>query len=174
MRRPFPKRRSVRESLIASKTVLDFMADAVGQPRMQIEIPPKRERIRRPVDGKPAGPSEHQVQSAVISWWWRVHRMYGLPHFALFAIPNGGARDEITGARLKAEGVRRGVYDLMLAKPTSKYHGLFIEMKVGDKQPSDDQRAFGEYLGNAGYKQAVHWSTEAAIAEIENYLGQAV
>ena len=95
------------------------------------QLPPKRHKIRRPVDGKPVA-SEHQEQSAVISWWALAHRQYGLPEFALFAIPNGGARDVITGARLKAEGVRRGVVDLMLAKPNGTFSGLFIEMKAGD------------------------------------------
>lgn len=35
----------------------------------------------------------------------------------LFAIPDGGRRDAVTGAHLKAEGVRAGVPDMFLAVP---------------------------------------------------------
>lgn len=106
----------------------------------------------------------------MISWWRLQHELYGLPVFALFAVPNGGARDAITGSRLKAEGVRRGALDLILAKPTTKYHGLFIEMKVGDNRPTIDQSAFIDYLDSAGYKTSVHWDAVSAINEIKEYL----
>ncbi len=133
-------------------------------------LPPKRHRVRRPLDGKPVHGTEHQEQSAVISWWWRAHTGYGLPVFSLFAVPNGGARDVITGANLKAEGVRKGALDLILAKPRGDYHGLFIEMKVGDNQPSDEQKEFIRYLDSVGYKTAVHWNAGTAIEEIKGYL----
>jgi hypothetical protein len=47
----------------------------------------------------------------------------------LFAIPNGGLRDKITAGRLKAEGVKSGVPDLMLPVASRSWHGLFIELK---------------------------------------------
>src|SRR5258706_15604992 len=73
-------------------------------------VPEKRER-------KPADrliPTEHQIQCSVIAQWYLMCARYGLPAFSLLAIPNGGARDPITGARLKAEGVRAGMPDLQL------------------------------------------------------------
>jgi len=145
-----------------AKARLDRLAEA---------IPPKRHRVVRPVDGKPPRASEHQEQVAVIQWWNAVHRQHGLPYFALFAIPNGGARDMITGANLKAEGVRRGALDLMLSVARGKYHGLFIEMKAGSNKPTDEQLEFIEHLNGAGYKACVHWSADAAIREIEAYMG---
>lgn len=135
-------------------------------------LPPLRERIRRPVDGKPVGKSEHQEQAEVISWWNLICHTYKLPHFALFAIPNGGARDFITGARLKREGVRRGAFDLCLAAASNGHHGLYIEMKVGNNKPSDEQQKFKDYLNGAGYKASVHWDAKSAIDEIERYLSQ--
>lgn len=146
-----------------------YAAAADVAPAIQSGLPPKRHRVRR-CDGKPIGPSEHQEQSAVISWWWHAHKKYNLPHFALFAVPNGGARDFITGARLKAEGVRRGALDLILAKPTKQHNGLFIEMKVGNNRPTEEQTAFVAYLQSVGYRATVHWSSASAIAEIEAYL----
>jgi len=56
-----------------------------------------------------------------------------------FAIPNGGKRDAITAGRLKAEGVKAGVPDLMLPIARGEYHGLFIEMK----RPKSDGKEAG-------------------------------
>lgn len=132
-------------------------------------VKPMRE-IRRPVDKRPVGPSEHQLQAAVITWWRLAHRKYGLPEFSLFAIPNGGARDVITGALLKKEGVRKGVVDLMLAYPKAGAHGLFIEMKTGSNKPSDEQQEFIAFVEAQGYRASVHWATDSAIKAIEEYL----
>lgn len=47
---------------------------------------------------------EHDIQVACVDWF-----RYEYPHLAmnLFAVPNGGRRDRVTGAKLKAEGVVR-------------------------------------------------------------------
>lgn len=133
-------------------------------------IAPKRERIRR-ADGKAIVPTEHQEQCAVIEWWWIAHGKYRLPPFALFACPNGGHRDAITGSLLKAEGVRPGTPDLILAAPTPAFSGLFVEMKKTDgAKPSPDQTAFLDYLLSAGYSASVHYGATSAIKEIEDYL----
>lgn len=165
------RRRSYREQLEANQRGEERWAAMSGKPArpnsLLAELGPKRKYTKR---ARGSGPSEHQEQAAVIQWWGSVCGRYGLPHFALFAIPNGGARDVITGARLKAEGVRPGCLDLMLAKPRSTFSGLFIEMKVGDNQPSDNQKAFISYLTAAGYKTAVHWSAADAMEEIAGYL----
>lgn len=186
-------RRTLREQRIASNSAQSFYAAMLpaDDPRRaehlerlereRAAVKPKRVRRPRTVAD---GPSEHQEQAAVIKWWWLNCKRYGLPHFALFAIPNGGARDSITGARLKAEGVRPGVYDLMLAKDKSVRnenregygstiaisHGLFIEMKVGDNKPSPAQVEFGEYLARANYSTAVCYSAAEAINALEIYL----
>lgn len=106
----------------------------------------------------------------MIGWWWHACAGYGLPYFSLFAIPNGGARDVVTGARLKREGVRKGTPDLMLARASKGYHGLYIEMKAGDNRPSPEQKDFIAYLAGAGYLAVVHWSAQTAIQEITDYL----
>lgn len=158
--------RSKREALQANNAADAYYAAMAGvEPQAQNVLPPKRER-------KAAVPtaSEHQEQAAVISWWARVHSKYTLPEFALFAVPNGGARDPITGSRLKAEGVRPGALDLILAKPVGSYSGLLLEMKVGYNKPSPEQLNFIEYLRSVGYQASVHWDAGSAIAAIENYL----
>jgi len=54
---------------------------------------------------------EHNEQVAVFAWARWAEAQY--PELALlFAVPNGGARNKVTAARLKAEGVKRGVLDI--------------------------------------------------------------
>jgi hypothetical protein len=161
--KPRRGRVSERERKQAVNAAFRFL----GMPQFQTELKPKRERKPRAV-----GASEHQEQCAVIDWWWRVHTQYRLPHFALFAVPNGAhlASGYIGAGKLKREGLRRGALDLILAKPSQNFAGLFIEMKAGSNQPSDDQKAFIAYLQEAGYKASVHWNAESAIAEIVGYL----
>ena len=139
-------------------------------------LPARKPREPRQKRERSLTPSEHQSQAAVISWWALQHKAYGLPVFALFAIPNGGARDMITGARLKAEGVRPGIPDLMLAATDRPghpggHHGLFIEMKKPLNYPSTAQHDVITYLHEAGYMCKVAYSTDAAIAVIQGYIG---
>lgn len=164
------------QRLYAASVADDDPRRAANQARIDAlaaTLPPKRHRIRRPVDNKPVHASEHQEQATVIQWWRHQYEAHRLPEFALFAIPNGGARDLIAGARLKAEGVRKGALDLMLAKPNRIYSGLFIEMKVGSNKPTPEQEKFIQYLASAGYRCAVCWSATEAISEIEGYLREA-
>ena len=148
----------------------NFVGAAHDKPARDLRaVKPKRE-IRRPVDNKPVVPSEHQEQVIVVTWWGLQHEIYGLPIFALAACPNGGARDMITGAKLKAEGVRAGWPDLCLAAPRGQYHGLYIEMTAIDGREADTQRAVGEYLTSAMYKFRFCYGADEAIALIKEYL----
>ncbi len=88
----------------------------------------------------------------------------------MFAIPNGGARDRITAARMKQEGVKAGVWDIFLPVPSQGYNGLFIEMKYGKNRLTDEQKDFGDYVSGQGYCTAVAYSAEEAIEIIDDYL----
>ena len=88
----------------------------------------------------------------------------------LYAIPNGGARDAVTGARLKAEGVMAGVADLFLSIPNLQYHGLYIEMKTVKGTQSQAQRIFQQRVEAMGYRYAVVRSFDQFVAEIREYL----
>ena len=80
--------------------------------------------------------SEHDEQSAIFEWAALMQGAY--PELGLlFAIPNGGKRDKATAGKLKAEGVKAGVPDMCLPVSNGKYHGLFIELKVGENNPTD-------------------------------------
>lgn len=178
MSRPHWRKQTRREQIEAINQT--FRSNAIlrgGTPEqmaiaesMCTPLPPKRERVVRPVDGRPAHRSEHQEQADVVSWWGMACAGYTLPRIALFAIPNGGARDYITGARLKAEGVRRGVFDLCLTAARKQFHGLYLEMKVGSNKPSPEQQDFQRMLIEQGYQATVHWNAGDAIDAIKAYL----
>ena len=70
---------------------------------------------RAPAKRARACPTESQEQKSLFKWW-RVYSRHA-PHLVMYHIPNGGRRDAITGARLKAEGVVAGVPDIFLAVP---------------------------------------------------------
>jgi hypothetical protein len=70
----------------------------------------------------------------------------------LCAIPNGGNRSPITGAILKAEGVRAGVADLFLMEASGEFHGLWIEVKLPKGRQSDKQKEFEKIATERGYK----------------------
>lgn len=162
--------RRFRDAKALARAGNEFIHLMYGDGKLpQVAYPPEKpKRARREPD--PSIPSEHQSQTAVISWWALACKGYELPPFALFAIPNGGARDMITGARLKQEGVRAGILDLMLAVKRGNFGGLFIEMKKLGNRPSPAQQEVMDYLERAGYERKVCWTSHAAIAAIKEYL----
>ena len=88
----------------------------------------------------------------------------------MHAVPNGGARDARVGARMKAEGVKRGVPDVFLDVARGPYHGLRIEMKYGKNKPTKEQIEYMHFLAGQGYRVHVRYSAAAAQAAIEDYL----
>lgn len=126
-------------------------------------------KLERKVRKRPDD-EEHRIQCACV----RAFR-YKYPKLKhnLFAVPNGGRRDGITGARLKEEGVLAGVADLILLVPNAKYHALLIEMKTPKGRQSDSQRAWQRAVaGNEDYLYVVCRSLEEFMKKIEEYLNQ--
>ena len=163
---------SLREQVSTHRRWLDMMADSVGHERMPVTQTEQALAVRRTRIRKPSAlqPTEHQIQRSVIFWWRHACGTYQLPVYALMAIPNGGMRDPITASKLKAEGVRAGVPDLLLALPVAPHAGLWIEMKSVHGRTSDEQDEVMGYLMRSGYQCAVCWTAEQAIEQITNYL----
>lgn len=88
----------------------------------------------------------------------------------LFAIPNGGKRGPIEAKILKGEGVKPGVWDLLLPVARQGYHGLWLEMKTDDGRVSDDQAAWGARMRLAGYATRVCYGWDEARIAISQYL----
>ena len=113
---------------------------------------------------------EHEEQKCLMEWAESQKQRYPcLPR--MFAIANGGFRHITIARRMKAEGVKRGVPDMMLPFPSGGYAGLFIELKkrVGGVV-SKEQGEWREYLSSVGYKVVICPGWEVAKDAIIEYL----
>lgn len=118
-------------------------------------------------------PTEHDEQTALVRW--ATLNEWHEPRLAmLFAVPNGGMRTKATAGKLRGEGVRAGVPDLMLAEPGANgEHGLFIELKrLRGGSVSDAQRMMLAKLRKAGYVAVVCRGWVEAARAIAAYLGR--
>lgn len=105
----------------------------------------------------------------------------------LYAIPNGGERNKAVAGKLKAEGVKTGVWDLFLPVPKQRrslfsgpsnvvWHGLYIEMKAPNRRNhkhgglEDNQIEFGKAMNTLGYALAVCHTWNEAYSVILTYL----
>lgn len=114
---------------------------------------------------------EHTEQKYLIEWARLNARR--LPALArLYAIPNGGGRSKAQAGMLKAEGVRKGVFDLCLPVARGGWHGLYIEMKAIGGRVSLEQRSELTLLAHDGYLGMVAFGMRSAIEIIEWYLAK--
>ena len=110
------------------------------------------------------------MQCACVRWFRLAHHKIAS---LLFAVPNGGARSAITGAILKAEGVTKGVADLLLLVPNSQFHGLCIEMKTKQGHQSPSQKEWQCAVEAQGYKYIVVRSLDQFMGDVTRYLTNA-
>ena len=90
--------------------------------------------------------SESKLQIECVRW-------FGLnyPEKIIFAIPNGGSRNIIEAAKMKREGILKGIPDLCIPEASKGFNSLYIEMKFGKNKPSKEQLEIIkklEYSGN--------------------------
>lgn len=116
--------------------------------------------------------SEHQHQKTFVQYC-------DLNNIPVFAIPNAQVlsflnRDAAMKvvAKLKHEGLKRGVPDLFIPIPTNKYHGMFIEMKTKSGKTSIHQKQWLEKLNMNNYYACVCYSADEAICKLKFYLNQ--
>ena len=125
---------------------------------------------------------EHAEQVALFQWAAMQENVYPSLRY-LFAVPNGGLRAKITAVKMKAEGAKKGVPDVFLARPIVSrimatdgttevfvFHGLWIEMKVRPNRTTKEQTAWLIGLGQQGYATTVCYSWEDARDAIICYL----
>ena len=116
-----------------------------------------------------AAESEHKEQVALFRW--AEFAAARRPELRLLhAIPNGGHRHKAVAARMKAEGVRRGVPDICLPVARGPYHGLYIEMKTRRGRTSADQERWIAALRAQGYRAEVCRDWSEAREAIEQHL----
>lgn len=115
---------------------------------------------------------EHNIQAAA---------MKALEHDPrarwLFAVPNGGRRDAVTGKRLKDEGVKPGVWDLEypVAKGMTRlsfsddFRGLRIEVKTKNGRLTKEQAEFGIFSDEQGWALSICRSTQEIVDAFISY-----
>lgn len=111
--------------------------------------------------------NESNLQKSCVRWF---RLQYPKLASLLFAVPNGGARNAVTGAILKAEGVTKGVADLLLLVPTKHHHALCVEMKTPKGRQSQAQKDWQKAVTDQGYCYIVCHSAEEFVREITRYL----
>lgn len=104
--------------------------------------------------------SEHVDQREFVSWFRQTW-----PDVRIYAIPNGGARNIIVAAKLKAEGVSAGVPDLHVPA-----WNLWIEMKRGKGgRASTKQNDWIQYLEGIGHTVFVCHGVDEAKSKVEDF-----
>ena len=115
-------------------------------------------------------PPEETEQIQIFQW--AAYSVGRFPELRLLhAIPNGGARSAVTGAKLKAQGVKAGVPDMCLPVSRGGYHGLYIELKRRHGgRVAPEQRTWIADLSGQGYLAVVCCGCDEAIDVLEKYL----
>lgn len=102
---------------------------------------------------------------------WCEYQQGKYPELALlYHVPNGGKRDTKTAIALKRQGVKAGVPDLHLPVARGAYHGLYIELKVGDNKATVSQKQWLRRLNDEGYLAVVCYGWQEAAECIVKYL----
>lgn len=109
--------------------------------------------------------SEHDEQVALFEWAATVPELQWM-----FAIPNGTRTSIGIARRMKAEGVRKGVSDILVPVARGGFHGLFVEMKSATGAATPEQREFIAAMRMAGYAAQICNGFEQAKCIIELYL----
>lgn len=108
---------------------------------------PTRAVVKEPL------PTEHEEQKAFVKWF---HQQY--PRILIFAVPNAAMRSPELAAYLKAEGMVKGVPDLIV--PEWK---LAIEMKrIKGSVISEEQKWMEKYFKRIGWKHFFSFGAEDA------------
>lgn len=71
---------------------------------------------------------------------------------------------------MKAEGVKAGIPDLMLAYPCGGYHGLYLETKAPKGKLTPSQKEYRSLLQAQGYAWAEYRDIQEFISIISNYM----
>lgn len=114
-------------------------------------------------------PRETHEQQALIKW----SKYHPICSKYLIAIANGGSRHLLEAVKLKKEGVKAGVSDLLLAYPSCGRHGLWIEMKrKGKHVVSPEQSEWIRLMQGVGYAAHIAVGWEDGVRIIKEYLGE--
>ena len=126
-----------------------------------IEISSSAKSRKKPTD------AEHKLQCACVRWF---RLKFPKLRNILFAVPNGGRRDAVTGAKLKEEGATSGVSDLILLRSNRFYGALCVEMKKPGGYQSPAQKEWQKEVEAMGNKYVVCRSLDEFMKVVTDYL----
>jgi len=85
--------------------------------------------------------------------------------------PNGGDRTKVGGSSLKAQGVKAGVPDIIVARPVASGGCLAIELKTPKGYVSKAQQGWHTRLSRLGWVVAVCRSITEVVEAVEAAYG---
>lgn len=131
----------------------------------------KRRKAKRPASlAEMQNPLEEFEQEAVCDWLDAHH----IPHHS---IPNElGTQDHlytiepVKHTKMHRIGLKPGVPDLFICRPSQNYHGLYIEMKRRQGSVvSPQQKMWIQNLNAEGYLAVICKGADKAIRVLEDY-----
>nr|WP_286009644.1 VRR-NUC domain-containing protein [Salinicola sp. S1-1-2] len=145
---------------------------------MALNTKPRKPRART-ASGKPRKKPvdwEGQEQTRLMLWLrgeFNRGTAVGPAHEHAYAVPNGGSRHGLEAAKMKQQGVRSGVSDLVIPIARGGYHGLYLELKATPPRDADlaeSQRVWLARMEAAGYCAKLALGIEQAQAVIREYM----
>ena len=133
----------------------------------------QRPPFRNPGPRKRPADHEGQEQAALIK---EIELRYPAVAKLIYHVPNGGHRYKLVAIKLKAQGVRAGVPDLVLPMARGGYFGLYIEFKAtppNDAAISPSQHSCIQALNEQGYLAVVCRGHFDAMQTLRAYLALA-
>lgn len=94
------------------------------------------------------------------------------------AVPNGGERNAIVAGKMKAEGARKGVWDVFVPLRRHGFCGLYIEFKVPERRGhkhgglSDEQVEFGLHCHGEGFLMKPCYTWREAAQALCDYIDE--
>jgi hypothetical protein len=109
--------------------------------------------------------SEAEMQADIFQQIWN---NYPQTRRLIFHCPNGGSRNKIEAVRLRAQGVVKGIPDLI----GLGLNGMFgIELKIPGGIVSTDQKTVHSIWKEHGYRVYVCWSFEQTVDVLTKEFG---
>lgn len=101
---------------------------------------------------------EDNLQAECVRWFNNTYcTTKNDPRCIIFAVPNGGSRDQLEAMKLRDTGVLAGVSDLIIILPNKT---LFVEMKIDGGRQSDKQIDFENRVKSLGYEYFIIYNLE--------------
>ena len=115
------------------------------------------------------GDKEYRAQCAFFDWARYQSGKYPKLDL-LYASANGGQRNVVVAAKLKASGVRAGIPDVHFPVSRGGYHSLYLEVKIKPNRLTENQKIWIALLSAAGNLVLVAWSSEEMIRQTMDYI----